>query len=134
MTLNFRHSILDIGFLTLDIRFLTFNIRNSFFAIRFSILDILNNRFRTFDFLHSTFDIQFLTFDIRFPKFDTQPLIKTFFRFDEGKKVGESIEAREVLECSALLNDGVLEVFNRAASIALEQRPKNKSSCPCSLL
>ena len=56
------------------------------------------------------------------------------FRFDEGKKVGETIEAREVLECSALLNEGVQEVFNRAASIALEQRPKNKGSCPCSLL
>ena len=48
--------------------------------------------------------------------------------------MGESIQAREVIECSALLNEHVFDVFNRAASIALEERPKSKGSCPCTVL
>ena len=58
---------------------------------------------------------------------------KKYFSFEEGKKVGTQVSAHEVIECSALENINIQDVFTRAARIALtEKKAKSKGCCTIS--
>jgi len=58
---------------------------------------------------------------------------ETAVSFEEGKKVGTQVSAREVIECSALENINIQDVFTRAARIALtEKKAKSKGCCTIS--
>ena len=59
--------------------------------------------------------------------------LKKYFSFEEGKKVGTQVSAHEVIECSALENINIQDVFTRAARIALtEKKAKSKGCCTIS--
>ena len=61
------------------------------------------------------------------------PWTKKYFSFEEGKKVGTQVSAHEVIECSALENINIQDVFTRAARIALtEKKAKSKGCCTIS--
>ena len=61
------------------------------------------------------------------------PFSKKYFSFEEGKKVGTQVSAHEVIECSALENINIQDVFTRAARIALtEKKAKSKGCCTIS--
>ena len=51
-----------------------------------------------------------------------QPLIS----YNEGKQLAEDINARSYLECSAITNQGVDVIFEKATRVALERDQSTK--------
>ncbi|XP_059142035.1 ras-related C3 botulinum toxin substrate 1-like [Physella acuta] len=47
----------------------------------------------------------------------------------EGEKIGKSIKAYRYLECSALTQEGLKDVFEEVVRAILYQKPKHKSNC-----
>lgn len=54
--------------------------------------------------------------------------------FSEGEQMANRIGAKCYLECSALIKDGVREVFEAATRSALQRRKQTKQKKGCSLL
>ena len=52
---------------------------------------------------------------------------KDLVSYEAGKKVGEKIDACAYIECSAIMRDGVQEVFETAVRAAL--KPKRRNPC-----
>ena len=51
------------------------------------------------------------------------------FRTEDGNKVKTEISAADFIECSALKNENILEVFLRASKLAIENKKEKKRGC-----